>query len=132
MNNSDVRCALSSIRIYLDLSRPEGQSIPIGYVAELVTPEHRIMGLVGRENLTSGEISGLHGLLRHRASQLWDFLASEFELAASVEKGKGLNYLAARHGFALSFEQPHSTRLPKSVTEAARSGSKEKLAEEFR
>jgi hypothetical protein len=126
-----VDCALSPIQIYVDLSRPDGRVIQVGYVAELVTPEYRIMGLVGRENLTSGEINALHGLLHHRASRLWDFLASEFELASGVEPGKGLEYLAARHSFAFSFEHPHPVRLPKSVTDAAHSGNKEKLVEEF-
>jgi hypothetical protein len=65
-----IRCALSSIRVYTDLSRPGGRSILVGYVAELTTPERRVMGLVGRQNLDQEEMSEIHGLLRHRVSAI--------------------------------------------------------------
>jgi hypothetical protein len=127
----EISCSLSPIRIYTDMSRPGSRVIPVGFVAELVTPEYHVMGLVGRANLDSDEMNALHGLLRHRASQLWDFLVAEFDLASGVEPGKGLEYLAARHSFALSFETPEQVTLPQSVTDAVRSGQ-DKLAEEFR
>jgi hypothetical protein len=59
----EVTCALSPIRIYIDLSRPGGRSILVGYVAELTTPERRVMGLVGRQTLDAKEMGGIHGLL---------------------------------------------------------------------
>ncbi len=127
----EISCALSPIRIYMDLSRPDGRSILIGYVAELTTLEHRVMGLVAREALDADELSGLHGLLRHRASALWDFLAAEFELACAVEPGKGLEYLVSRHSFALSFETAKPVKIPKSLVDAIPLG-KEKLEHEFR
>jgi hypothetical protein len=126
-----IRCALSSIRVYTDLSRPGGRSILVGYVAELTTPERRVMGLVGRQNLDPEEMSEIHGLLRHRVSALWDFLSSEFELACGVEPGRGLEYLASRHSFAFSFEAPEPVKIPKSLTDAIHA-DKEKLEREFR
>src|SRR5487761_597155 len=79
----------------------------------------------------SDEFNTLHGLLRHQASTLWEFLASEFELACAVEPGKGLDYLAARHSFSLSFETPKEIRPSKSLIDAVQLG-KDKLAQEFR
>jgi hypothetical protein len=129
--NHEIRCALSPIRIYTDLSRPSGHSILVGYVAELVTSEFRIMGLLGRERLDSDELAALHGLLRHQASELWEFLASEFERACSLEPKKGLEYLAARHSFAFSFEAPEMVEMPKTLIDAVQFG-KDKLTQEFR
>jgi hypothetical protein len=126
-----VRCALAPIRIYTDMSRPGGREILVGYVAELTTPEHRVMGLVGRQTLDVKEMTDLHGLLRSRAAALWDFLSSEFELACGVKPGEGLEYLASRHSFALSFEAPETVAIPKSLADAAHADG-ERLEREFR
>jgi hypothetical protein len=115
----------------IDLSRPGGRSILVGYVAELTTPERRIMGLVGRQTLDTEEMGDIHGLLRARVSALWDFLSSEFDLACGVEPGKGLEYLASRHSFALSFEAPKTVNIPKSLTDAVHA-DEEKIEHEFR
>lgn len=127
----EVRCALSPIRIYTDLSRPGGRSILVGYIAELTTPERHVMGLVGRQTLDTKEMADIHGLLRSRVSALWDFLSSEFELACGAEPGKGLEYLASRHSYALSIEAPEPVEIPKSLTDAV-DADKERLEHEFR
>jgi hypothetical protein len=121
--SNEIRCTLSPIHIYTDMSQPGGRAIPVGFVAELTTPEFRIMGLVGRETLDSDEFNALDGLLRRQASALWEFLASEFELACAIEPGKGLDYLAARHSFSLSFEPPKEIKPPKLLIDATRGDS---------
>jgi hypothetical protein len=126
-----MACAISRICIYPDMTKPGSPVFPIGYVAELVTPDARILGLVGRERLEPMELAALHGLLRHHASDLWEWLVSEFNLAAGMEPGKSLDYLAARHSYSFSVEKPKSVPLPQSVIDAAQKG-KESLKNEFR
>jgi hypothetical protein len=124
-------CTISRICIYTDMTRPHSPIFPVGYVAELITPQSRILGIVGRERLEPGELDLLHGLLRHQASDLWESLVAEFDLAAGMERGKSLEYLAARHSYAFSVEQPKPVTVPQSLIDAADQG-KESLQREFR
>jgi hypothetical protein len=116
----NVTCAISRICIYSDMTRPSGSVFPIGYVAELTTPEGRVLGLVGRERLQPSELDALHGLLRHQASELWGWLESEFDLAATMEAGKALDYLAARHRYSFAVEEPKAVPVPQPVMDATR------------
>jgi hypothetical protein len=126
-----TQCTMSRICIYTDMTRPNSPILLVGYVSELITPQFRILGLVGRERLEPHELEALHGLLRHQASELWEWLVSEFDLASNIERGKSLEYLAARHSFAFSFEQPNYVDVPQSIAVAAQQ-SKEALEREFR
>lgn len=129
---SQITCTLSRICIYSDMTRPDSPIFPIGYVAELITSSARVLGMVARERLEANELGALHGLLRHQASELWEWLIAEFDLAAGMERGKSVEYLAARNSYSFSVEQPKTVSLPQSLVEAAQQPDQEPLHKAFR
>lgn len=88
-----------------------GESVLLGYFAEIIYPKLRGLGLVSRIDLRPAELDLINSKDHDQLSQPYDFLAAEFEKAWNMvrdKKSNALTYLSTQHNTTLRILPPEN------------------------
>src|SRR4051794_25162503 len=93
---------VSRIVYFTNLTRDAARVIPLGSLAEVITPHVHGLALKARTALATDELALVTPLLRDRIKNPFTFLRGEFDLAwEGAEPGKVIEFLAGRHSTSL-------------------------------
>jgi hypothetical protein len=104
---------LSTVHFYCDLSRRNGRVIPLGVMAEILLPQMRGLGLIGRTELHTTELAAVGDIGRRLVERPFAFLSQEFDDAwENAVPGEALLWLSGKHRQSLHFAIPRNIALP--------------------
>lgn len=116
MNNRQEIAKHSYITFRTDIGRTDAKEIRLGGIVEIYVPyasELRVLGLVGRTQLTPSELDDVGRLSKANLENPFRLLEREFYWAwENTSPGRALDELSARHEYSLAFSRPKPLALP--------------------
>ena len=112
MSPAERRLTLSKIQFYCDIGKQDGQTIPLGVMAEIVVPGWQGLGLVARTSLTPEEQMWLKRIAADLLHDPFKYLSEQFDGSwDNAPPGYTLEYLSRLNHDALHFSAPEERKL---------------------
>ena len=116
MATVEKRLTLSKIQFYCDIGHQDGQTIPLGIMAEIVVPGWRGLGLVARTSLTPEEKTLLNRIAANLLHDPFKYLSEQFDDSwDNAPPGYTLEYLSRQNHDALHFSAPEEKKLAQGI-----------------
>src|SRR4051812_19526463 len=98
---------VARIVYFTDLSRASARVVPLGTLAEVITPHVYGLALKARAGLKADELALVTPLIREQMKNPFSFLRGEFDAAwENADPGRAIDFLAGRHTSSLSVLAP--------------------------